>query len=360
MPAAGWRALAVLLALVAGLPMSAVAAQDRESTAQRYRSLIDLYRSGWTDKAVDRLLAADQDAVLALVEGYVKRGAIGVGRDPTLDAAFYRAASMLHAEAAFRCWEDGLDKRASAHFGLARGLVDASEGASVGPHPFRRRWYLATALLVTRELPPEAAAEQFAQAIKRVPDDVPILTAAGWFSHRLADLPAARGWDLRMAQRVRRRRHDEALRYLTAALAVEPRSTEASLRLAHLESDMGRDEQAGGRLAALLARDDLDRATAYVGRLVLGRLQERKGDARGAERRYREAMRLDPLAQSARVALGQLLHAAGDSAQAADVVEPMLTAREDRERNDPWSDYRLAYPVLGQLIFEELRDEVRG
>lgn len=354
------RALVLLAVLLAGPWWPPVVAQDRESVAQWYRSLVDLYRSGWRDKALDQLLASDQRLVFPLVEGYVKRGAVGVGGDPTLDEAFYRAASMLHAEAAFRYWSEGLDRRASDHFGLARGLVDASERASTRSQDFRRRWYLATALLVTRLVSPEIALDHFAQAVKRVPDDVPILIAAGWFSERLADLPAARGWDLRMAQRIRRRRHDEALRFLTAALAVDTHSAEATLRLARVESEMGRHEQAAGRLAALLARDDLDRSTAYVGRLVLGRIREQQGDRREAERWYRGAMGLDSVGQSARVALGQLLHAAGDSVQAANIVENMLEAGEDRERNDPWANYRLAFPLIGQLIFEELRDEVRG
>lgn len=353
------RALALLLCLAAGTSWAAGAEQGRESTAQRYGSLVELYRSGWKDKAVDQLMAGDQGVVTALVEGYVKRGAIGIGRDPALDAVFYRAAAMLHAEAALRCWAEGLDKRASAHFGLARGLADASESVSAAPASFRRRWYLSTALLLTRRLSPEQALVHVAEAVKRVPDDVAILTAAGWFSERLADLPAARGWDLRRVQTIRRRRQDEALRYLTAALAVDPRAAEAALRLSRVESEMGRVEGAAARLAGLLERDDLARATAYVGRLVLGRLLERQGNAREAERLYREAMRLDPVAQSARLALGQLLHAAGDSVQAADVVEPMLTAGTNRERNDPWADYRLAYPLVGELLFDELRDEVR-
>lgn len=353
------RALLLLVVLVAGPWWPSAAAQDRESTAQQYRSLVDLYRSGWRDQAVDRLLAIDQGLVTALVESYVKRGAIGVGANPSLVEAFYRAASMLHTEAAFRYWGEGLDKRASAHFGLARGLVDASERVNARSRDFRRRWYLATGLLVTRLVSPELALGHFAEAVKRVPDDVLVLVAAGWFSERLADLPAARGWDLGMAQRIRRRRHDEALRYLTAALALDPRSAEAALRLARVESEMGRREQAAGRLAALLARDDLDRSTAYVGRLLLGRLREHQGDRREAERWYREAIELDSVAQSARLALGQLLHAAGDPVQAANIVAPMLEAGEDRERNDPWSNYRLAFPAIGQLMFEELRDEVR-
>jgi len=334
-------------------------AQGRESTARQYQAWLGLYQSGRTGTAVDDLLASDQGATTALVEGYVKRGAIGIGRDPALDATFYRAAAMLHAEAAFRCWAEGLDKRASTHFGLARGLVDASESVDAASGPFRRRWYLATALLLTRRLSPEQALVHVVEAVKRVPDDVAILTAAGWFSERLADLPAPRGWDLRRAQTIRRRYQDEALRHLAAALAVDARAAEAALRLARVDSEMGRAEEAAARLAALLERDDLDRATAYVGRLVLGRLRERQGNAREAERLYREAMRLDPVAQSARVALGQLLHAADDSVQAAEVVEPMLTAGAGRERNDPWADYRLAYPLVGELMFEELRDEVR-
>lgn len=354
------RGATILCAVLALAASPAVAgAQERESTAEQYRTVIALYRSGWTDKAVDQLLASDERPVFAVVEGFAKRGAIGVGRDPALDATFYRAASMLHAEAAFRCWREGLDKRASAHFGLARGLVDASQSVSAAPATFRRRWYLATALMLTRLVPPDQALDHIAEAVKRVPDDVAILTAAGWFSERMADLPAGRGWDLRAAQTARRRRQDEALRYLAAALALDARAAEAALRLSRVEVEMGRVEGAAARLAGLLARDDLDQATAYVGRLVLGRLREQQGNTREAERLYREAMSLDPVAQSARAALGQLLHAAGDSVQAADVVEPMLTAGTNRERNDPWADYRLAYPLVGELTFEELRDEVR-
>lgn len=359
MVATSRRVVILCLVLSAGPSWSAAAARGQESTARQYQAVVDLYRSGWTAKAVDQLLASDQGAVSALVEGYVKRGVAGVGGDSALDEGFLRASSMLHAEAAFRCWEEGLDKRASAHILLARGLVDASERVSASSQAFRRRWYLATALLITRLVSPEDAAEYFTQAVKRVPDDAPILTAAGWLSERQADLPAGRGWNVRTAQTMRRRRQDEAVRYLTAALAVDPRSAEAALRLSRVESEMGRAERASERLATLLSRDDLDRHTAYVGRLVLGRLRERQGRAQEAERWYREALGLDPVAQSARVAVGQLLHAAGDSAGAADVVEPMLMAGEDRDRNDPWSDYRLAYPLVGKLIFDELRDEVR-
>ena len=46
-------------------------------------------------------------------------------------------------------------------------------------------------------------------------------------------------------------------------------------------------------------------------------------------------------------------------AEAADAVEPMLLAGEAREGNDPWSDYRLAYPSIGRLVFTDLIAEVQ-
>jgi hypothetical protein len=80
------RSVLLFLAVLASAPWwPLAAAQGRESIAQQYRSLVELYRSGWTDKAVDQLLATDHGAVSALVEGYVKRGALGVGADSTQD-----------------------------------------------------------------------------------------------------------------------------------------------------------------------------------------------------------------------------------------------------------------------------------
>ena len=172
-------------------------------------------------------------------------------------------------------------------------------------------------------------------------------------------LPAAPGWNLRTAQTRTRQYQEEAVRFLNRAVEADPRAPEATLRLAHLEGAMGREDQAARRLNDLLDRDDVDRFLQYVAHLVLGGLQERQGTVADAEQSYRAAIALHPVAQSARVALAALLYAAGNAEEAADAVEPMLLAGEAREGNDPWSDCRLAYPSIGRLVFTDLIAEVQ-
>jgi tetratricopeptide (TPR) repeat protein len=355
-----WRAALTPVLCLALVPnTTALAQQDARRLEQEYMALVEDYRSGQRDLSVVQLLTGQPDRWLALVDRFLNRGRTFVGGGSMPDAGFYRAASLMHAQASFRLWSGGDDEFASAHFNRARGLVDLSDRSGTTLPAFRPRWYLATTLLLTRLVLPEVAAAHFADASRRVPDDVPLLTAAGWFSEHRSDLPAAPGWSLRTAQARRRQYQEEATRFLTSALAVDPRTPEATLRLARLEGAMGRDEQAASRLKGLLTRTDLDRSLAYVAHLVLGGIHERQGARADAERFYREAIKLDPVAQSARVALAQLLYAAGGVAQAADILEPMLTAGDARDGNDPWSDYRLAYPSVGQRLFEDLVAEVQ-
>jgi tetratricopeptide (TPR) repeat protein len=351
--------LALLLVLALGPVCPSASAQEKGQLADRYSTVVTLYRSGRANEAIDRLVRENQEDLLPFVERYVKRGATFVGTDGAPDDGFARAASLLHADAAFQLWRGELDKLASAHFAVARALIDLAERAGGASKSFRARWYHATTLITTRLVSPETAGMYLQDAVNRVPGDVPILTAAGWFAARRADLPAAPDWNLRTAQRTRREHQEEAVRFLTSALTVDPSAAEAALRLADVESAMGREEHAANRLAALLARDDLHRSLAYVGHLVLGRIREQQGDTHDAERLYRQALALDSVAQSARVAVARLRYAAGDSAEAADIVDPMLTAGDTREGNDPWSDYRLVYPIVGQLIFDELVTEVQ-
>jgi Flp pilus assembly protein TadD len=185
------------------------------------------------------------------------------------------------------------------------------------------------------------------------------LTAAGWFSERRAHGAAAPGATLAMQQRSRRIQRQYAERYLEGALRAEPAAAEAALRLARLDVTAGRDADATRRLTALLARPDVESSAAYVGRLLLGGIQERQGETAAAARTYREALALDEVAQSARVALSALLYTSGDAEAAAAVVEPLVTRAGPRQRNDPWADYQLGYLPVGRALLEELRNEVR-
>ena len=347
------RSAGLLLLLFAG----AQAHPEETPFARKYHAFVDAYRDGGLEQPIEGVLELDQDRLQGVVQRYLALVRRGFVLD--FDAEFFQAASALHADAALHAWRAGQDDAAAFQLDLGRVLVDASEPADGGPGSFRRRWYAAAALLAASHLRAVDALKHFERALEAVPGDVPLLTAAAWFSERLSDGAADAGAAPRNSQVVRRRHQRTAERYLTEAIELDPRAEEPALRLARIEMLMGRDARAGGRLTALLAREDLVPFTAYLGRLFLGDIRAREGNRAEAEWLFREALALHPIAQSARVALAEILYATGDSAGAAQAIEPLATRSDARERNDPWSDYQLAYPQVGILLLDELRDEVQ-
>ncbi len=335
---------------------SALAQSFEERFPEPYRKAIETYRAGRTAEAVDSVLALEARTYQGV------RRALSLAARGLRDAganSFLQAASMLHVDAALRCWEASSDKEARSQFDLARRFVDLSLASAAKPEAFRRRWYLATSLTMTGVVEPSDASAHFETAVKALPDDVPLLTAAGWFSERRSLGAAAPGATPAAQQRSRRIHRQAAERYLANALTVDPAAAEATLRLARLDITAGRDAEARTRLTALLARQGLESLVAYVGRLLLGGIHERQGDAVAAERSYREALALVEVAQSARVALGNLLQASGEAAAAGEVIAPLDAPAAHRQRNDPWADYQLGYLPIGRALLEDLRDEVR-
>ena len=348
------RLLAILLCFSSCGSVSAQPAARR--FPERYQQVIDAYRAGFTSEAVASVLALDAGTyqgvhrALSLIDKGL-RGNAAV-------ASALQTASMLHLDAALRCWEVANEQDARSQINLARRIVDLSTAAS-SPDRFRRRWYLATALALSGVLAPAEASAYFEDAVQTLPDDVPLLTAAGWFSERRSLGAAAPDATPAMQQRSRRIHRQSAERYLARALRADPAAAEAALRLARLDITAGQDAEARTRLTAVLARQGLESWVAYVGRLLLGGIHERQGDAVAAERVYREALALDEVAQSARIALSHLHYASGDAEAAAAVVGPLVTPVGRRQRNDPWADYQLGYLPVGRALLEELRNEVR-
>lgn len=317
-----------------------------------YRALVEAYRAGETADAlagVRSLGPGDLRAAVKRLAGSVT-AASRIGGELPLDLSLLRAAAVLHADAAAEAWSRQDAERAGLHIGCGALLIEALSGRGSTAGPFRRRWYLATALMTSRYAAPEATLDYFERVTTQMPGDVTLLTAAGWFAER---------WSFaRIRPAARRRYQNRAAEWLTAAIEASPGAPGATLRLARIESSRGHDAQARELLVPLLARDDVPLLVAYVGRLVLGGVHERSGQPAEAERRYREAMTLVPPAQSARLALARLKYAT-DPASAADTVGIFLSSGTDGPGNDPWADYQLAYLPLAAILLDELRLEVQ-
>src|SRR5690606_7158651 len=129
---------------LAGSALSARAHQDARGTNQQYAALVAQYRSGQFDVTVERLVADEPDQWLATAGRVVKMGSTFLAGG-AMASQFYEAASLMHAQAAFRLWAGGAGKSASAHFDVALAFVDRSDQLAGKSSAFRERWYLATA-----------------------------------------------------------------------------------------------------------------------------------------------------------------------------------------------------------------------
>jgi hypothetical protein len=350
-------ALFVLPAVLAvSLEPSAAIAQPSPGVAQQYRSLVLDYQEGRTTAATTSLAGLSE--LRAVIRDLAARKRLGAS---TVDDGFLRAAAMAHTELTVKLWQEQRKEEAAQHLEWARTLVDAAVARPDQAGSFRRRWYVATGLLMAQHVAPIDVRSYFRQAADLLTDDVALLTAAGWYSERLAfssaEALSSTSMHISRLQAQRLRFRGEAEGYYEAALAADAGADEAALRLSRVELAAGRMSAARERLTKLMARESLSPPLAYVARLLLGSLYERERNRDEATRLYREAIDLAPPAQAARLALSEMLSAAGDSNAAAAVLEPVL--EDSTERDDPWTDYLLGYLPFGTRLFDGLRAEVQ-
>lgn len=325
--------------------------------AQSYVALVDTYRSGRTADARSRAVDFDlatAAALVAVAERSAKRGDVS---NPD-ERAFFRAAAMLHTDAAADLWSSGADRRASNQIALAERWVNVSEPDGSPPLSFRRRWHLAAGLLVAASVAPEDALKYFERLCSRLSDDAPLLTAAGWSAERLATgRPAVGRSTLGAAQSTKSAILRRAQRLLSAALAADQAAVEAALRLARVRLLLGDAVEARSLLENLVRIPVLPPSEAYVARLLLASVWERSGDLDRAAALYREAAAVAPPGQSARLALAHLLYRAGRRRAAAEIAEDVATGRW--VDTDPWPVYLLGDIPRGERLRGELRQEVQ-
>ena len=363
------RLISVLVAAIVTLGGASPRARTSQSdfwfssALAPYRALIDAYRDGRADEAIEGVLAVDVEVIHRLVDRVRDPDVrlTGTDREPALNERLFRAAAMLHTDVADGLWLKGLEAGATDQIEVAIRWVDLGRRHPEPEGSFRRRWYLGAGLLAFERAGWRSALSFIDLACEAVPDDVALLTTAAWLNEQLALAPASLGntgaSGLRQLQRAKRDGLQTAVRRAGAAVAVTSDATEAALRLAHARLLLGDVAAARELLLGLVGRTDMPTPHAYLARLMLGRLFAQNAEPERAERLFREASDVIPDGQAARVALGQLLDARGDRRGAAVALEPVLAAAQGGVI-DPWVDY-LQGVGGGPVLREALRAEVR-
>lgn len=358
--------MAVALVALAG-PGAAVGGQSDfwfSDELAPYRAFVDTYRGGDADDAVDRVREVDTDVVDALIDRVrdPDRRSTGTDAEPALNELLFRAAAMLHVDAADALWSRGLEADATDQIELGVRWIELTARRPEPAGSYRRRWYQAVALLAFERGGWSAGVSFVDVALERVTDDVALLTTAAWLNEGLALSPVILD-DTGEAQLegIRQRKESTLLaaaRRAGVAVALSEEAVEAALRLARLRILLDRGDSVRGRLEALAGRDELPPEHAYVTRLLLSRVYREAAEPGESERVLREAMALLPDGQAARIALARLLDSQGARRQAAVVLQPFLRASPNRGLPDPWVDYRLG-TGMGPDLRAELRMELR-
>lgn len=142
------------------------------------------------------------------------------------------------------------------------------------------------------------------------------------------------------------------------ALELDPRLEEAQLRLGRVLALRGQTDAALTALAGLKA-GSADAGVACLARLFEGDVHEGRGDIGRAEAAYRAAVAAMPSAQSAQLALANVLYAMGRRDEAARAISVLATGAAPDIRNDPWVFYMRGIGWRDEGYLDVLRHMVR-
>jgi tetratricopeptide (TPR) repeat protein len=129
-----------------------------------------------------------------------------------------------------------------------------------------------------------------------------------------------------------------AARAYERALEVKPAGAETHLRLARLQTMLGRHAEADRQLEQALALAP-DVRQQYLAALFLGDLRERQDRPADAIAAYTRALQLWPGSQAPVLALARLQVLAGQPDAGRATLRDIHAERDMRERSDPWLGY---------------------
>lgn len=253
----------------------------------------------------------------------------------------------------------------TGHWELGRDALDrVSQPCSLRPEPAKdpwiRDWYAASLLHQIARSRFEVT--HLVRALEIFRDDPELLFLGGVVHEALASpriqVPLASGNAPRERLRVASSSAelDDAEDLLRRALRRGFEGAETHLRLGNVLGLRGKHKEALPELERAVAMSGEDRVLAYYARMLHGRELEASGDRRAARVAYEQAARLFARAQAPRLALAQLLRAAGDGTSAATTLEALLARTDESEADDPWWTYHLSGGRSADRRFRALWD----
>lgn len=242
-------------------------------------------------------------------------------------------------------------------------LLDAVKVETPGPDDMTRRWYIATAAWMQKT--EQHDTEHLRRARAMFPGDADIQFLSGCQQEvyaspsvqslvRSAVLPTGVSLDV-PKEAVALRDAEDLFR---RAVALDPRASEAHLRLGHVLLARGKPREAVEELARADNQNG-DPVLHYYAALFLGVAQEALGQLDEARDSYARAARIAPRAQSPYLALSALAIRRGDRAGAVRELEPMLAfAPEPFGRDDPWWIYYVVQARDADRLLQQLYESV--
>jgi len=336
--------------LVTGLVLCTVTIASAQGARTPYTEVIDLYREGLENLALEKLAGLMMDEIVRGRDALFAKLASKSPAESERAAATIRGAVMLHTARAFSAFERNNNGEFRFQLTFAQAYVDKL--ASLDHRAaFVRTWPLLV-LALLHEGRSLIAAEQFARRARNSSGDSAELLLAlgateemGWWIHHEEDAdPGVRG-DLKDAERNYRQ-----------ALIVAPTFIEARLRLGRVLTL--REDPEGMKVLGQIGQSD-EAAFQYLARLFEGDVHEKRGDIAEAERRYTTAVTLLPTAQSAYMALAHLRHGRGARNEAAQDIRSSARATDVPDTSDPWFWYARGTAWRGPGYLEQLRTMIR-
>ncbi len=378
------HAIPLAFALVSVIAPSSVFAQllpgegERDqirSELRQYHDLILDYRRG-NAGVVERLLAWDTRRF-----GRVLTAIAGTNDDTRpWEPIRFKAAAMVHTDAALRLVERSNMDAALSHFDATSQLLEKG-GAQL--RPYAARWYQAAARLLQERGPPQLAERFLESARTRLPNDSTVLYESGLLHERMAGdsvlptivyapdlrVPAANatarddGSNRRITRdevdNLKRRRAENlnrAAMFLRQSLAADDSNTIARLHLGRVESLRQRPDDALALLEQTAAAQDS--ATGYLALLFIAAVHERQGSLGAAGDAYRAAIDRFPRSHAAYIALSALLQRSGHADESRAVLGRVVDAAV-ASRREPWWSYLAEHQSVNVERFDRLRQEAR-